>query len=546
MSSQIGLIASRGTEGLNLFSNTVTKHPSSFNDAEFTDQLNDAKLTFRSMKFSNNGKLFAYINEEKGCHIYCTLTNKIVSTIPLPRTNMIQFSPKGNYICLSQPNYARQDKTIKAEPNITIWEIASTTKINEIFHTKGEWSGFLWAPNDEWYGRISADRKQILFFEPSHASKVVNKIVSPDGAAFAAFAVGEGRKPNGEVDPLVAVFNPEFRAQPAKVRVYKYPEFEACLAAKSFFKAEEARLYWSNSARAVVVLASTAIDKSGQSYYGATQVHHLCTRGRSAGDASLVPLSKGPVYDVAWHPNKENFCVVYGFMPSKATVFTSPKLGVLFTADNISKNQCLYSPGNTGMLALCGFGNLGGKVEVWKLEDKTRICEFESVDTTYFEWSADGKHFLAATTSPRLRTDNRIDLLTCTGKKLWRIPSAELWESAFQPRPDITANATELSLSEIKVAQKETKQRDQQEKSRKFIPPHLRRQLNANQPQTTDLKSLQNKAKALKKKLGQVKGLKADQSQGKSLNEDQLEKLKSESTFQSELSELEQQLASMK
>ncbi len=30
---------------------------------------------------------------------------------------------------------------------------------------------------------------------------------------------------------------------------------------------------------------------------------------------------KGPIYDVVWSPNSSEFCVVYGFMPAKATVF---------------------------------------------------------------------------------------------------------------------------------------------------------------------------------------------------------------------------------
>lgn len=29
----------------------------------------------------------------------------------------------------------------------------------------------------------------------------------------------------------------------------------------------------------------------------------------------------GPIYDVAWSPNSSEFCVVYGFMPAKATVY---------------------------------------------------------------------------------------------------------------------------------------------------------------------------------------------------------------------------------
>ena len=102
-----------------------------------------------------------------------------------------------------------------------------------------------------------------------------------------------------ENTPQKTHFIPEFKSQPARVRVYKYPNFDAaaCLASKSFFKAEDARLYWSSSAASLVVLASTQIDKSGQSYYGSTQLHHLCARGKNSGEAAMVPLDKeGPCY----------------------------------------------------------------------------------------------------------------------------------------------------------------------------------------------------------------------------------------------------------
>ena len=29
----------------------------------------------------------------------------------------------------------------------------------------------------------------------------------------------------------------------------------------------------------------------------------------------------GPIYDVVWSPTSTEFCVVYGFMPAKATVY---------------------------------------------------------------------------------------------------------------------------------------------------------------------------------------------------------------------------------
>lgn len=39
------------------------------------------------------------------------------------------------------------------------------------------------------------------------------------------------------------------------------------------------------------------------------------------GALFLSPAKNGPIYDVAWSPNSTEFCVVYGFIPAKATVF---------------------------------------------------------------------------------------------------------------------------------------------------------------------------------------------------------------------------------
>merc|ERR1719219_1994247 len=131
------------------------------------------------MQFSADGKLFAYVNEATGCQIMDVEKNQNIFTIPLNKTNWIQFSPMGKYICLQQPLYAQTDGS-KPPPNVTIWSLERMEKINEIKHTQSEWNGFIWAPDDTWYGRIAADQKSVLFFEPEQGGKVQNRIVSAD------------------------------------------------------------------------------------------------------------------------------------------------------------------------------------------------------------------------------------------------------------------------------------------------------------------------------------------------------------------------------
>ena len=63
------------------------------------------------------------------------------------------------------------------------------------------------------------------------------------------------------------------------------------------------------------------------------------------------------------------------------------------------------------LLALAGFGNLRGNMEIWDFDKQRQVAQYQSPDTTHFQWCADGAHFATATTSPRLRVGN--------GYKLW-------------------------------------------------------------------------------------------------------------------------------
>ena len=59
------------------------------------------------------------------------------------------------------------------------------------------------------------------------------------------------------------------------------------------------------------------------------------------------------------------------------------------------------------LLCLAGFGNLRGNMEMWDVTGSRRlISNPQAPDTTEFEWSPDGVHFITATTTPRLRIGN--------------------------------------------------------------------------------------------------------------------------------------------
>jgi translation initiation factor 2A len=88
----------------------------------------------------------------------------------------------------------------------------------------------------------------------------------------------------------------------------------------------------------------------------------------------------GPIYSMEWSPVADEFCVVYGCMfiylirfiirfslildmPSKATIFNS-KCDIAWELSSGAKNVAYYSFDGLH-LALCGFGNVAGNMEIW-------------------------------------------------------------------------------------------------------------------------------------------------------------------------------------
>ncbi|XP_062355513.1 eukaryotic translation initiation factor 2A isoform X5 [Cinclus cinclus] len=186
-----------------------------------------------------------------------------------------------------------------------------------------------------------------------------------------------------------------------------------------------------NFTTAVLVVASTEVDKSGASYYGEQTLHYVAASGESA----VVQLPKnGPIYDVAWSPNSVEFCAVYGFMPAKATVFNL-KCDPVFDFGTGPRNAAYYSP-HGHILVLAGFGNLRGQMEVWDVKNYKLISKPVASDSTYFAWCPDGEHIVTATCAPRLRVGNGYKVWHYTGSVLhsYEVPcDEEMWQVFWQP-----------------------------------------------------------------------------------------------------------------
>ncbi|XP_077204805.1 eukaryotic translation initiation factor 2A [Paroedura picta] len=409
------LLAVRGSEGL-----YMVNGPPHF--TENTTFERDSGKNCKVFAFSKDGSLFAWCNGEQ-INIVNVTSNKLLHSFDLPKTVCLEFSPKGNVLATWQPYTSGKDGAAGV-PNLQVLDVKMGNCLKSFIQKKTQNWCPCWSDDESICAR--SVNNELHFFENNDFSTIANKLHLQK---VNDFVLSPGDQPS-----KVAVYVPGSKGAPSFVRLYQYPVFggpQAALANKSFFKADKVTLLWNSKATAVLVIASTEVDKTGASYYGEQTLHYIATNGESA----VVQLPKnGPIYDAAWNPNAMEFCVVYGFMPAKATVFDL-KCDPVFDFGTGPHNATYYSP-QGHILVLAGFGNLSGQLDVWDVKNYKLISKPQASDSTYFAWCPDGEHIVTATCSPRLRVGNGYKIWHYTGSILYKYeapPNSELWQVAWQP-----------------------------------------------------------------------------------------------------------------
>ncbi|XP_065840800.1 eukaryotic translation initiation factor 2A-like [Oscarella lobularis] len=568
-------LAVRGSRGLSFASGSQTEP-------------RDDSSHCRVMNFSQDGAFFAWCNGESVA-IYDVRLDKLVQKLPKPKAVGLVFSPKSSYLCIWSP-YSVGVSASAGACNLCVHRTESGELANEYIHKKFD----AWCPQWSDDEVICANNvsNEIRFYSEiggrvSHKLRIEN---------VATFSLSSGAPPY-----KVAAYVPGVKGAPSFVRIYQYPNFDSpasALANKSFFKADRVEIKWNQNASGVLVLTSTEVDKTGGSYYGEQGLHFIGTNGES----SMVPLAKkGPIYSAEWSPNSKDFCVVYGYMPAKATLYNT-KCESIYDFGTGPRNAVHINP-HGNIICLAGFGNLRGNLEFWSRKDLKLINKTQASDSTFFQWCPDGEHFVTATTAPRLREGNGYKIWHYLSRQLhvWNSPpKEELWEVSWKPgvfpEKEIRyPTAAELKQQEAakpavyrppnargkpprspfpkedelpqgaaaaaaakdegkqlsKAAAKNKKKREaklrarerEAEEEKKAVAEKLpSEKAPVSPPPPTEAESGEKdkKLRALKKKLRQVNELKQQQADGKQLQVNQLEKIKTEDDLIEQIRLLEQ------
>ncbi|KAJ7799425.1 eukaryotic translation initiation factor eIF2A-domain-containing protein [Mycena olivaceomarginata] len=342
----------------------------------------------RIYHYSADGRLYAYALPNVG--------SPTSPGPPIPNVADLKFSPRGTYLSTWERPVKLEDGS--QHKNLRVFS-SSTGEELVAFTQKGQDGWDLQYTISESHA-IRLVGPEIQVFRPSEWSKGVVDKLKVEGATSVSLSPG--------LNPSVAV------GQPASIRIYGLLSLNSPpTCQKTFFKADRSQIKWNDLGTQVLLLTQTEVDNSNKSYYGETGIYLLSAAGNF--DCRVTLDKEGPIHDFAWSPTSKEFGVVYGFMPAKTMVFDQ-RVRTIYDFGASPHNFISFNPQG-------------------RLNRARRITTIDAPNTSYCDWSPDGRFLMTATLSPRLRVDNGIKIWHCSGALMHVQLVEELYQASWRPTP---------------------------------------------------------------------------------------------------------------
>jgi translation initiation factor 2A len=174
-------------------------------------------------------------------------------------------------------------KESKDNPNLYIYEACSGKEL----------LSFTCKKHSEFEPCISSDEKVIaiklsdyIHFYELNAEGAFERAQHRLQGKVISFSMSPGNAAN------VTAFYGSDKGSPSMVRMFRYPNFDTPIATKSFSQADKVEMIWNKRGTGCLIMTTTEVDNSGQSYYGKQALHFLA----SNGDSYSVPFSKTIIF----------------------------------------------------------------------------------------------------------------------------------------------------------------------------------------------------------------------------------------------------------
>ncbi|KIY71317.1 translation initiation factor eIF-2A [Cylindrobasidium torrendii FP15055 ss-10] len=373
----------------------------------------------RSYTYSADGRFFAYalpsavrIFQAEGAHL--------LRELPLPNIVELNFSPRGTYLSTWERPAKLEDGT--PHKNLRVFSTSTGEELIAFVQKGLEGWDLQYTVSESHAVRLVGADVQV--YRPAEWGKGMTDKLRVEGATSLTLSPG--------LNPSIAVFVAEKKGAPASIKIFGLVNLQSAPScSKSFYKADRATIKWNTLGTQVLVLTQTDVDNSNKSYYGETMLYLLSAAGNY--DCRVTLDKEGPIHDFTWSPNSKEFGVVYGFMPAKSVIFDQ-RVRKLHDFGSGPVNFISFNPQGR-LVALAGFGNLAGKIDMYDRRTLAKITTIDAPNTSYCDWSPDGRFLLTATLSPRLRVDNGVKIWHCSGPLVHIQQTEELYAASWRPTP---------------------------------------------------------------------------------------------------------------
>ncbi|KAG6885362.1 hypothetical protein C0993_002692 [Termitomyces sp. T159_Od127] len=373
----------------------------------------------RTFHYSADGRLFAYALPTV-VRIFQAEGAQPLLELPIPNVVEIRFSPRGTYLSTWERPVKLEDG--KQHKNLRIFSASTGEELVAFSQKSQEGWDVQYTISESHAVRLVSGEIQV--YRPAEWSKGIVDKLKVEGATMVSLSPG--------LNPSVAIFVAEKKGAPAAIKIYALLSLAGTpTCQKSFYKADRAQIKWNTLGTQVLVMTQTEVDNTNKSYYGETGLYLLSAAGNF--DCRVTLDKEGPIHDFAWAPNSKEFGVVYGYMPAKSVIFDQ-RVRALHDFGAHPHNTISFNPQGR-LVLIAGFGNLAGKIDIFDRRTLRQVCTIDAPNTSYCEWSPDGRSLLTATLSPRLRVDNGIKIWHCTGPLLHIQLGEEWYQVAWRPTP---------------------------------------------------------------------------------------------------------------
>ena len=389
-------------------------HPSSAINAE-------------GMVWSDDGVYLAALNETGGVTVFDASREFSVVFEAKKRFNAIRhfyFSPQLSYLVTYERYSSKDDQDNVFVHNIQSGEICMQIKIKSV--TERNWPAFVWTPEERVCLYMTTNTLKVMHGRTLSLQSPLYSLTIPNITQFTL-------SPNGA---LVAAFFPEAKGQPASLRIFDITDRTARpRCAKSTFNAQTAKVMWNSSSTALLAIFSTDSDATSSNYYGTSSLMfmRLNEQAEMVASSLVTGESGGPCHDAAWSQTNDEFVAVTGKMPAEIALYDG-RTGTKRMSFGVTRRNTLrWNPFGRFFIA-GGFGNLPGDVDVWDKNRGLCLSTTRIPCTVICEWGSDGRHFLSASTFPRMRVDNFIQVVNYDGTTVAKITDfSELYACKWRP-----------------------------------------------------------------------------------------------------------------